>query len=65
MVTSYILRTLFLYGEGNYRNIIKSSDLRLELQFVLWPIFDFLAIVPVLLMHHKNFKLQKTIVVFD
>jgi hypothetical protein len=64
MVTSYILRTLFLYGQGNYRTIIGSWNIRIELQLVLWPIFDFLAIGPVLLMHHKNFAIAKTGVTF-
>lgn len=31
----------------------------MELEFTLWTIFDFLAIAPNLLMHYKNFHVQK------
>ena len=34
--------------------------MRLELEYLLWPLFDSLAIVPVLLMHFKNFSLGES-----
>ena len=55
LVVSFTLRTLFLLFEGRYQFIIHQQYWRLQLQLILWPFFDFLALCPILVMHHKNF----------
>lgn len=56
LVASYTLRTLYSYFEGHYRQVIKSKFGRLEGELILWPLFDFMCLIPILLMHRKNFN---------
>lgn len=51
LITSYIIRTVFLAFSGNFVKIIESSSVRLELEFCFWPLLDCLAIIPILVMH--------------
>lgn len=55
-LVAYILRTLFLYGQGQYYRFIKSQFLRLELEMTVWSILDFMTIVPNLILHWRNFR---------
>lgn len=55
LVVSFTLRTIFLLFEGHYQYFVYQEYWRLQLQLVLWPFFDFLALCPILVMHHKNF----------
>ena len=55
LVASYTLRTLFLYFQGHYRLVIHQKFVRLEGELILWPLFDFMCLIPILLMHRKNF----------
>ena len=48
MVSGYTLPAIL-------RVAIRSQYLKVELELVSWPIFDFLAIIPNLLMHYQNF----------
>jgi hypothetical protein len=31
----------------------------MELEVCVWPIFDLLALIPVIMIHHKNFSFKK------
>lgn len=44
--------------QGKYQTLVTSQFARQESEYILWPIFDFLVIVPILLMHRKNFGYQ-------
>lgn len=44
--------------QGEYQSLITSQFVRQETEYILWPLFDFLVIVPILLMHRKNFGYQ-------
>ena len=56
LVVCYTLRTIFLFGQGDYYRYVKKKFWRLELEIILWAIFDLMALGPVLMMHQKNFK---------
>ncbi len=55
LVTSYVVRTVFLYMQGHFTLVVKSMHWRTELEYVTWTLFDLMAIVPILMMHRKNF----------
>lgn len=58
-VLSYALRTIVLMIQGQTYKIIKSKFARQELELVLWSLFDLLSLLPVLIIHNKNFSLKK------
>jgi len=55
LLLSYIIRSLFLDFEGQYRNWIKSIWWRNEIQLIIWVILDIMTLVPILAMHYLNF----------
>jgi hypothetical protein len=55
LVTSFTLRTIFLFFEGHYYLFVEQMFWRNELQQILWPCFDLMALCPILFMHQKNF----------
>ena len=61
LVVSFTLRTFFLLFEGRYQYIVHQEYWRLQLQLILWPFFDFLALCPILVMHHKNFGARRPV----
>lgn len=58
-VLSYALRTIVLIIQGQTYKIVKSKFARQELEIILWSLFDLLSILPVLIIHNKNFSLKK------
>lgn len=59
LVVSYTLRTAFLFFQGHYYLFIKKYFVRMELELCVWPLFDFLAIIPIFLIHYKNYSYKK------
>jgi hypothetical protein len=55
LVVCYTLRTIFLFGQGDYYRVVKQKFWRMEIEIVFWAFFDLMALGPVLLMHQKNF----------
>jgi len=52
----YTARTIFFYGQGSYSEFVNSQLVRIELEYVLLAVFDSLILLPILLMHQKNFS---------
>lgn len=59
LVFSYTIRTVILIGQGEWHFIVKQKYIRLEFEFVAWPVLDFMAIIPNLVMHKRNFSENK------
>lgn len=38
---------------------MRSNYLKVEIELVSWPVFDYLAITPNLILHYKNFSVKQ------
>lgn len=45
--------------QGHYYKFVKSEFWRIELEIILWTFLDFMALCPILIIHHQNFKNEK------
>lgn len=60
LVVGYILRSVFLNLSGHWIGWISSHFIRIELELILWVVLDTFTLVPILMMHHLNFKKRRT-----